>query len=76
MKVTVFVLLAVASLGGCGERVSSPATQAQAPEFAPPVKRAAAIASSAPIYPAPLDEPSPKSAPDYKDSAGYLDRSK
>jgi len=75
MKSIVLTIFAVAFFGGCGQRVSSPASEVQAPEFAPPVQRAAALASRK-TQPAPIDEPARHSAPDFKDSAGYLDRSK
>jgi hypothetical protein len=75
MKLTVLIIFAVAFLGGCGQRVSSPSGEVQAPDFAPPVKRASAVASAA-THPAAIDEPAGHSTPDYKDSAGNLGSSR
>jgi hypothetical protein len=76
MKITVLIVFAVALLGGCAERVSSPASEVRAPEFAPPVAQRKAAIASATTQVAPIDEPARHSVPDFKDSAGSLDSSK
>ena len=77
MKLILLTVFAVALFGGCGEHVSSPATEAKAPEFELPVTvRKAAIASAAKLVPVPISEPAGHSERDFKDSAGNLDSSR
>lgn len=76
MKITVWIALAVALLGGCGERVASYVSEVRAPEITQPgVKRERAFVSSVPEN-APANERRQRAEPDFKDSAGSLDRSK
>lgn len=73
MKMHIVIALVLALLlAGCGERILSRVSDVPAPEIAPPVAKH----QSAPAQSAPAEERAQRAAPDFKDSAGSLDRSK
>jgi hypothetical protein len=77
MNMNIVAALAMALLvAGCGERIPSRVSEAPPPEIAPPAARHESTFVSTVTPNAPTDDRRQRPAPDFKDSAGSLDRSK
>jgi hypothetical protein len=77
MNMNIVAALAMALLvAGCGERIPSRVSKTPSPEITPPAARHESTFVSTVTPNAPTDDRRQRPAPDFKDSAGSLDRSK
>lgn len=76
MKSALSLALAAVLVVGCGERLSSPPSEAAAPVISTTQPRTERAYVSGTPQTAPLTDRAPRSAPDYKDSSRRLDTSR
>lgn len=77
MKTNISIALAMTLiLTGCGERIASRPSDVPTPQVAPSPAKQQSAAVPAAAQNAPAEEREQRTAPDFKDSAGTLDRSK
>ena len=77
MNTKIVAALAMALVvAGCGEPIPPRVSEAPPPEIAPPIAKHESKFVSTVAPNAPTDDRRQRPAPDFKDSAGSLDRSK